>query len=292
MNRVVLSALLLLVSLIAYSQKTKKVSATYTYYAPETMSVEEAKRTALERAKIQAIADEFGTIVSQSNSTIVSNKNGESDTQFFSIGGSDVKGEWIETIGEPNFEIYFSDRQLVINASVKGKIKERNQSLISLKANILRNGFEPKYESDTFTNGDDLYLLFHAPVNGHLLVYLLDYSNDTSYCLLPYSNSSKPSFEIRSDFKYLLFSAEHAQLEDKTTVDEYTMTNTSGTTEYNEIQIIFSPNTIVKNISDQISNNTPRQLPISEFNKWKAKLLSSDDKIQIINKPITINQIL
>ena len=71
----------------------------------ENISLEEAKRIALERAKIQAIADEFGTIVSQSNTTLVSNRNGESSSDFFSLGGSEVKGEWIETIGQPEYEI-------------------------------------------------------------------------------------------------------------------------------------------------------------------------------------------
>ena len=98
MNRFILTIIFASSFMICYSQRTSKVSATYTYYAPETMSVEEAKRVALDRAKIQAIADEFGTVVSQSTTTVISNKNGESDTQVFSLGGSDVKGEWIETI--------------------------------------------------------------------------------------------------------------------------------------------------------------------------------------------------
>ena len=91
MNRFILFIILISSFLMGYPQKTAKVSATYTYYAPETMSIEEAKRVALDRAKIQAIADEFGTIVSQSTSTVITNKNGESDTQFFALGGSDVK---------------------------------------------------------------------------------------------------------------------------------------------------------------------------------------------------------
>ena len=55
--------LLLALSLPVMAQKTKTVEGEYTYYAPENVTPEQAKRIALERAKTQAIADEFGTIV-------------------------------------------------------------------------------------------------------------------------------------------------------------------------------------------------------------------------------------
>lgn len=65
---------LFLSSLPALAQRIEKVHIEYTYHAPENISLEEAKRIALERAKIQAIADEFGTIVSQSN-ILIKKKN-------------------------------------------------------------------------------------------------------------------------------------------------------------------------------------------------------------------------
>lgn len=60
-----------------FSQKMKTVEGEYTYHAPENVTLEEAKRTTLDRAKIQAIADAFGTIVSQNNATSVHNHNGK-----------------------------------------------------------------------------------------------------------------------------------------------------------------------------------------------------------------------
>lgn len=135
MNRFILFIILASSFLMVYSQRTTKVSATYTYYAPETMSVEEAKRVALDRAKIQAIADEFGTIVSQSTSTVITNINGESDTQFFALGGSDVKGEWIETIGEPEYEINYINNQLLVRCVVKGKAREIVSGVLNTSPN-------------------------------------------------------------------------------------------------------------------------------------------------------------
>ena len=90
-----------LVESVSWAQKTVTVEASYTYHVPENVTVEQAKTTALERAKVQAIADEFGTLIGQSNSTLVTNENGKSDTHFSSIGRSDVNGEWKPSVS-PN----------------------------------------------------------------------------------------------------------------------------------------------------------------------------------------------
>ena len=103
------------ICLSSFAQKTVKVKGAYTYYAPENVTLEEAKRTALERAKITAIADVFGTLVTQNNSTILINKNGKSDSQFFSLGGSEVKGEWIETTKGPIYDVSYENGILVIS---------------------------------------------------------------------------------------------------------------------------------------------------------------------------------
>ena len=125
--------LLMLLNLLSISaQEIEKVHGEYTYHVPDNVSLEEGKRTALERAKIQALADAFGTLVSQNNSTIIKNENGKSSVDFLSIGGSDVKGEWIETIGEPKFDIFYESNMLTIKVTIVGKAREsRMQTLTS-----------------------------------------------------------------------------------------------------------------------------------------------------------------
>lgn len=287
--RYFLLILTLLTGTFAFAQKTKTVSATYTYYAPETMSIEEAKRTALERAKIQAIADEFGTIVSQSTSTVVTNTNGCSDTQFFSLGGSDVKGEWIETIGEPEYNVLYDKGMLVISASLRGKIREIKSMQIPLISKVLRNGVGAQYEDDTFKSGDDMYLSFQSPVNGSLLVYLIDYNSDSVYCLLPYSKSKEKSQLIEGNREYIFFTDKYADDSNKNIVDRYTLEceSLSGT-DYNEIVIIFSPTELVKTTSQKVSSERPRQLERKSFDEWCAKLKKTSTEVQIINKPIKI----
>lgn len=77
------------------AEQIEKVSATYTYIAPENLTVVQAKEIALERAKNEAIANKFGTLINQSNSTLMSNADGKSMVDFYSLSSSDIKGEWI-----------------------------------------------------------------------------------------------------------------------------------------------------------------------------------------------------
>ena len=273
-----------------FAQKVKTVSAEYTFYAPETMSVEEAKRTALDRAKIQAIADEFGTIVSQSTSTVISTKNGESDSQFFAIGGSDVKGEWIETIGEPKYDIDYKNNQLVVICTVKGKAREIVSAGIEYIAKPLRNGTSLKFESKDFKDGDDLYLFFNTPVDGFLAIYLLDETTQTVYNILPYKEQSIPAIEVKANQEYIFFSREKADKDLRRLVDEYTL-SCDNDKEFNTLYILFSPNDIGKrNGFDSSIEDKPDNISLKNFKQWLSKALSKDRNLQFQEINITISK--
>ena len=249
------------------AQKIKTVSGTYEYHAPKNISMEEAERIALERAKLQAIADEFGTLVSQSNFTSVSNRNGESDVDFFSLGSSEAKGEWIETLGEPQFNRSFDeDGHLIIRVTVKGRIREIKQAQVAIEARVLCNGTDLKFERSDFRNGDDLYLYFKSPVDGYLNVYLLDEIAKTVYCLLPYRNSNQGAVFVEHDEDYLFFSKEAAG-EHASEVDEYVMT-CSRNMERNILYVMFSPNEFAKSSLEKSSNTLPHQIAWIDFQKW------------------------
>ena len=281
--------LLTLMNLLTISaQKIEKVHGEYTYHVPDNISLEEGKRTALERAKIQALADAFGTLVSQNNSTIIKNENGKSSVDFLSIGGSDVKGEWIETIGEPKFDIFYESNMLTIKVTIVGKAREIKNANIDFEAKLLRNGTEEKFESDEFRNGDDLYLYFKSPINGYLAVYLLDENTQQVFCLLPYKSSGEPAYKIVHDKPYIFFSCQKAE-ENPNEVDEYTMT-CEHSMEQNTIYIVFSPNMFAKAFAEDGSIGLPRQLPLKEFQKWLGKCKAKDTNIQEKKKVITIEK--
>lgn len=265
MMRALFISFLLMASAVAFSQKTEKVTGTYTYYAPENMTLEEAKRTALDRAKISAIADAFGTLVTQSNSTVMTSQNGKTDSRFFSLGGSEVKGEWIETTHDPIYKISYEDGMLVVSVEVRGIIREIVSAGIDFTAKILRNGTEEKFESNEFRSGDDMYLYFKSPVDGYLAVYLLDETTNIVYRILPYIKSNLASFPVKADKDYVFFKKERTA---DYIVDEYTMT-ANQPIEFNTFFVIFSPTKIIKaNDSSDEKKDGIRVLEHNDFKKW------------------------
>ena len=270
------------------AQQEKKIEASYTYLVPENTTVEQAKLTALDRAKTQAIADEYGTIVSQSNTTFVKNSNAESSIDFMSLSSSDVKGEWIETIGEPKFEITYIQGQLVVTVSVIGRIREIVSSKIDLITQVLCNGITPQFERTEFRNGDDLYFRFQSPVDGFLAVYLVDAITKVAYCLLPYKQSGDMTQQIKRDRPYLFFSQQNVSVEMRNVVDEYSLTCGSGS-ERNDLYIIFSPHQFAKANGISTADLLPRELTWSDFNAWIAKTRKRDTDMNVVIKAITIN---
>lgn len=261
---------------VASAQRTDKVSATYTYTATKTMPVSQAEQIALERAKIQAIAEKYGTLVSQSNTTYVRNNDGKSTIDFNSVSSSDVKGEWIETIGEPEFSNPIFEKDIYsVTVTVKGTIREIVSSQVDLDYAVLCNGFESRNERTQFKNGDDMYLRFQSPVDGFLAVYLVDHNAGSVYCLLPYARSGMASQTIEHDKKYIFFSSQYAEDEVKNKVDEYNLT-TSVEQERDDIVVLFSPNKFTKANSEQTDEMLPRELSLKAFDTWLGSVKRKD----------------
>ena len=272
---------------VAVAQKTERVTATYTYYAPEHVSIEEARRVALQRAQLQAIADAFGTIVTQSNATRVRNENGKSDVSLLSLGASEVRGEWLRTDGEPEYDIAYEDGMLAVTVRVKGVIREIVNAAVDFQAKVLRNGTEDRFEGEEFRNGDDLYLSFRSPVDGFLTVYLLD-AEGTAYCLLPYRNDTGGRVAIEGNRHYVFFSLDDVPVEERSIVDEYTMT-CSRDGELNQIYVIFSPQLFTKAVDYAGEGLQLRELPYEEFQEWLFKCRKQDPEMRVEVKGILIN---
>ena len=280
--------MLLGVASTGYAQKTKKVHGEYIYHAPENVSIEQARQTALSRAQIQALGDEFGTVVAQHNATLMNNTNGSTHTDFTSLSSSDVKGEWLETIGEPKYEISYEQGMLVVKCSVTGKARAIVAKQNNYVAKILCNGIEDRNEGENFKSGDDLYLAYQSATKGYLAVYLID-DNKNAYCLLPYQSSKDGKVEVDANTRYVFFNQKTAQpLFNSSDVDEYTMTCDKAS-ETNYIYIISSPNPFIKAIDNAVEG-LPRELKYDDFQKWLSKNRTADKDMQVEIKMIVVKK--
>lgn len=282
--------LFLCISLLTWADnKTQTVCGEYVYYAPADVSIEEAKRIAIDRAKLSALAETFGTLISQNNISVIRNENEHSNIDFKSLSTSEVKGEWIEDTKIPETIISYEKEMLIVKANVCGKAREISQAAISFSTKILCNGKEDKFESTNFKDGDDLYLSFQSPVNGFLAIYLIDDNEQTAFCLLPYSKDNDGQVQIEHGQRYVFFDSKSVPEKDRNAVDELTMT-CSKSIEHNLIYIIFSPNAFTK-ANDNLKNDSmPRELPFTDFQHWIIKNRNIDKEMQMEIKVIQITK--
>lgn len=266
-RRIALSLALLFTFSLISAQKIKKVEGEYTFRAPENMSPAEARKVALERAMTAAIANKFGTLVSQNSTTVVRNAETESHTDFYSIGGSEVKGEWIRTINEPEYDITYEQGMLVVRVKVKGEAREIESAAIDLDIRVLKNQPDPKYESIEFSHNDDIFLYFKSPENGHLAVFLLDENTTDVSTLLPYETSGESCYLIKRGKPYIFFSDKTCDKSESEDVESYVMMCTENDVEYNTLYVVFSPNRFSSPISGNRYLDVPT-IPYKDFNKW------------------------
>ena len=282
--RYIIFLLFLWSSMACPAAPIKTICGEYTYIVPDNVSREDAKRIAAERARLDALATEYGTLVSQDNTTFVSNRNGESDIVFQSLGGSDVRGEWLGDTDEPVFRFFVDERtgETSVHARVCGKSREITRSQVPLQWHVLRNGTQPNYESEAFRTNDDLYLSFLSPVDGYLTVFLLDDSKQV-VCMLPYQAQSDGAYTVAANRQYVFFSPAQASLAERPLVDEYVMT-CNAAQETNYLFCVFSTQPFSKPaMPDGV-------LSLEDFTAWRARLLRHDPHAQVSLKTILIRK--
>lgn len=277
------------------AQRTEKWCGEYTYYGSLSETPDFAKQRALEKLQILAAEEVFGLSVTQTNITHANVNNGTSSIDFTSIGGSDVNGEWIETLGEPEYDVSIEKDFLVVTVKACGRVREIVSAPVDFKALLLRNSTDDKFQDADFKEGDDLYLSFTSPVSGFLAVYLLD-DDGEAYCLLPYSNMQDGIFPIEANRRYVHFSEKLAPEGLPSTYVEEIYLTCDKPLEHNEVYIIFSPNKFTK-VNDEVggldeASNLilPRHLDNRRFHTWLAKCRKRDKEMRVDKRIITITK--
>ncbi len=293
----------------AFSQQNQVVSTTgkaQVQWYPERESLKEARKRALELAKINALENAFGTVVTQDNVIYVQNKKqnkkNETSSVFKVIGNTSVKGEIIniksETYKEKvRKELVNNKKRKVTYITCKLKIlaKELSSTDIELE-NYPLNSIKIPKPVFQFHEGDNLYLYFKSPVNGYLTVFLNDMN--LVQCLLPYRNMPdglEEAMPIKANKEYIFFSdfAEHNYFDDDYfTEDTYKLVATDSK-DINELYIVFSKEKLNRPIFKTNSNlveidnsnyELPRTINSDDFKRWiiKIKQFRNDVKINVM----------
>ena len=275
---------LLFLGLSVTAKTIKIVEGTYTFHAPSTMSMQQAEQEAIRRAQINALANAFGRIIVENTTSIQT----EQDELFYQEGNSHVKGEWIETIGEPKLERGFDENGgFYVTCTIKGKAREIVSTKTDIEVKVLCNHPDATFEHTDFKNGDKLYVSIKAAENGYITIYLYDKEADRVSCLLPYPSDNSSVNAIKRDKKYVLFSKSMNELPAKAV--EYVMNSSDGL-EVNTLYVLFSRKEFSKpSLNIDGDKKTIGNLSYAQFQRWLAKCRAEDETLQVIPKNINIS---
>lgn len=288
MSRLFLTFLMCIAGLLATAAPAvKTVEGTYTFYGDDSHSKKECDRLALEGARLNALAKAFGTVLSQSTLSDVRADNRGEQNSFTQISETDVKGEWLEDIGEPKYtRTMDDDGNLIVTCQVKGRARAISNEAPDFIAEVLRNGNTRGQSGTTFRSGDEMALYVRTPVDGYMVVYLVG-EDRTAYSLLPYVNSPGGHAKLKNGREYVFFNAAKAD-PSFGEVDEMILT-TEQPAEYNRLFVLFSPKAFTKAPDEYNGPGVPRSLPFNDFYSWLSKARRNDPSLAVRVIDLTIN---
>jgi hypothetical protein len=284
MQKILVMIWMMMLPLVLFGQKVREVSGTYTYYGDSNQSIKEVRQAAIENARVQALAEAFGTLLTQNTIQQESMKDGQERNDFIMLNAAEVKGEWLEDLKEPEIlREELVNGMLVIEARVKGRARPISNEAVDFEVLTLRNGTEKRFADTSFKEGDDMFLYFKGPVDGFVAVYLVD-EQQQAFCLLPYSGDSDGQQPVEHGKEYVFFSPKHLYDVPRSAIDEMSMTCADERFEHNQLYVLYSPNPFTKAVDQegsQISADLllPRTLAFRDFSKWMSQLCGRDRKM-------------
>lgn len=278
--RKVLTIILLCTAVWTYAQRIVNACGEVNYVVPETQTLSEAKQTAITQARLKAIADEFGTIVSQTNTTATHTKDGKTNSSFNSYSENDVRGIWISDTKEPEVRVLYENNMMVIHTEVCGKVREQKQSAVELEVKPLNKGIE----STLFKNNDRFSLSFKSAASGYVAVFIRDDNNEIVNVMMPYENGDGDAREVKSNKEYLFLCTKDPEYPYRSE----TILTTTRSVENNTLIVVFSQKKF--HISLSTKGEWVAEVENAKFQKWLHGLRVYDTTTQVEEIVLTIKK--
>lgn len=280
MKRYLLITAFFFAGLTLHAQRIVSACGEVDYVVPETQTLVEAKQTAITQARLKAIANEFGTIVSQTNTTAMHTKGGKTNSSFNSYSENEVRGIWISDTKEPEVSITYDKNMMVIHADVCGKVREQKQSAVELLIKPLNKGVE----STLFKNKDRFALSFKAAASGYVAVFIRDDDNEMVNVMMPYDNGDGNARDVKSNKEYLFLCTKDPEYP----YEEETILTTSKSVENNTLIVVFSQKKFHISLSNK--GEFVPEVENSKFQKWLHGLRVYDTTAQVEEIVLTIKK--
>lgn len=265
-------------SILAWgAPKTVNVTGETVYYDNGTHSRVECMRLAAEQARVDALAREFGTIVTQDIVQTDRIRSGRETNDLLALSMTEVKGEWLGDTAEPKYDISLDkDGNMVVKCTVRGTARAITNEAISFETSALRNGTHAVNADTRFRDGDDMYLYFLGSTDGYLTVWLEDETR-TVYNLLPYPRDPKSEVKVKRYEEYTFFNPKNTK-GDFGPIEELQLT-APGDPEYNRLYVVFSPNRYSR--PPMKADEGLPSIPSADFTKWLMKARRNDPQLGV-----------
>ena len=277
---------------VAMRAGSDDVSGESVFVVPETMSIAEARTVAASRARIDALAGKYGTLVASMNTV------GMSDgtvNRFSMLGTSEVKGVWLKDTREvwQRMELDEATQQLYIRTKVWGKARPLAVAATPVVAETISDDGDTGSTATEFRNGEKFYLHFRSAADGYLAVFLIDESGSVFTCL-PYPSQRQNTVPVRKSADYVFFSKRRpAAVTAESDIRQYFLTAEKDM-EQNRLCIEFSPNdfTLALDEKQGVSANGQQvgRYSFDDFNEALFRQRMADGRMQVVFKDIVIRK--
>lgn len=248
-------------------------------YFNYNVTLREAKEECINMAKNDAIAREFGELVTSDVVETVVQSDGETTASDYMESHSlKAQGIWLEDT-KLKFDVDYFDGKLVLKAEVWGKAREIKQSKVDLKWKIMKDGNGKRVATKMFydypnkKDKEKIYVTFKAPTDGYVAIYLTQWSTDVTDCLLPYKKNTSGLHPVKGGKEYVFFDkAEDPQ------ANSVSLTVDKGDKEKYQVVIVFSPNKFYRP-SDIEMKGKNQILSSSKFQKWLLTQQRDEDMV-------------
>lgn len=277
--------LLLSAASAIFANNIKSVHGKFEYHLNDDKEItfKQAKINCIEAAQVEAIKAAFGEYVTNIFISREREDGNTSQTEYTMETEVRAKGVWLGHEREPVVNVVWNNGEFIYSVEVWGKAREINQAITSLDWSTQTDRKELRTDVDEFISGERIYVNFTAPADGYVAIYLLQEDDDAS-CLLPYPNDTSGQFRVKGGITYTFFDKK-----DNPNAPNYKLTTTQPD-EFNEIFLIYSPNSFLK-CSDKASDEfTPNSLKKANFRNWLWKCQRDDTEMVVNRKSIKIKR--
>jgi hypothetical protein len=282
------------VCLLGQKNKPVNVEATAMVDIPNEMSREQARQMAVRLAKIEALANAFGTQVGRTTVLDVININHNSDVQTVERYLSDnylmVRGIWLADTRIPFCKIDIDPQTKAqrISCTVYGKARAIVNPRIQFNTQLL-NCKQPETgcikDKLPFIEGESLYLSFISAASGFLAIYYVD--DEIAQLALPCLESTQETnIAIQPDQDYLFFTPQLC--------GEYELALSETArplgVEVQNLYLIFSSEREIGKPILQLDEFGTKSTSRLQFKEWLDRLRLSREDIQVEIVNVTVKE--